>query len=73
MDELTRERFDPYRTINPPRPVSSEEWALIEERRAVLLGVSESEVLAEQARTLRLGALRRARERRLVKAIRRVT
>ncbi len=68
MDELTRERFAPV-------PISSrrqgDDVEVIAERRRILCGTDNVVDVAAEARAARLAAVRRTRDSRLVKVIRR--
>jgi len=70
MDELTRERFWP----NPlPPPVFDDMDAIVERRKVLVGDDSESRrLVSEVDRTARLRAYRLIRDRKLVKAIRRL-
>lgn len=63
MDALTRERFAP----GPRRPVITDE---IRARRAVLLGLDDTALLAEEAQSVRVRPAALIRSRRLARAIR---
>lgn len=66
MDELTRER---YPGGLPSKP--GVDPKVIAERRRILCGLDGLAELADEARTVRLAAMRRKRDHRLVRAIRR--